>query len=160
MFLGIQHMLSVIDYLLCKVGSNSTSSWVRITTPSGVTYFFEHRAARTSRVLDKFVPWRPQRRGGAEKTIAAWHSIPVVLPLLSDMPKDELEPTVLPHAYSLGDFFRNTTGARVLFEVLVLLALLSRRGRVYNRTLILLSQSVSLAGTIRPKNYRILARVM
>ncbi|KAI6021151.1 hypothetical protein EDC04DRAFT_2575661, partial [Pisolithus marmoratus] len=47
---------------------------------------------------------------GAEKTIAARHSILAALPLPSDIPEDELQPIVLPHSYSLGDFLRNTTG--------------------------------------------------
>ncbi|KAI6021976.1 hypothetical protein EDC04DRAFT_349063 [Pisolithus marmoratus] len=48
--------------------------------------------------------------GGAEKTIAAWHLILAALPLPSDIPEDELQPIILPHSYSLGDFLRNTTG--------------------------------------------------
>ncbi|KIO12151.1 hypothetical protein M404DRAFT_19998 [Pisolithus tinctorius Marx 270] len=48
--------------------------------------------------------------GSAEKTIAARHSILAVLPLPSEIPVDELQPIVLPHSYSLGDFLRNTTG--------------------------------------------------
>ncbi|KAI6140412.1 hypothetical protein BKA82DRAFT_4398319 [Pisolithus tinctorius] len=46
----------------------------------------------------------------AEKTVAARHSILAALPLPSGIPADELQPIVLPHSYSLGDFLRNTTG--------------------------------------------------
>ncbi|KAI6009571.1 hypothetical protein F5J12DRAFT_891682 [Pisolithus orientalis] len=50
----------------------------------------------------------------AEKTIAARHSILALPPLPSNIPADELQPNVLPHSYSLGDFLRNTTGVRVI----------------------------------------------
>ncbi|KIO05607.1 hypothetical protein M404DRAFT_140722, partial [Pisolithus tinctorius Marx 270] len=50
--------------------------------------------------------------GSAEKTVAARHSILAALPLPSGIPADELQPIVLPHSYSLGDFLRNTTGVR------------------------------------------------
>ncbi|KAI6017443.1 hypothetical protein EDC04DRAFT_2943424, partial [Pisolithus marmoratus] len=48
--------------------------------------------------------------GQAEKTVAGRHSILAALPLPSDIPEDELQPIVLPHSYSLGEFLRNTTG--------------------------------------------------
>ncbi|KAI5993892.1 hypothetical protein EDD15DRAFT_2263079 [Pisolithus albus] len=46
---------------------------------------------------------------GVEKIVAARHSILAALPLPSDIPEEELQPIILPHSYSLGDFFRNTT---------------------------------------------------
>ncbi|KAI6140420.1 hypothetical protein BKA82DRAFT_4363590 [Pisolithus tinctorius] len=57
--------------------------------------------------------------GEAEKTIATRHSIFAALLLPSDIPEDELQPILLPHSRSLGDFVRNTTGVRAMFSVLV-----------------------------------------
>ncbi|KAI6097958.1 hypothetical protein EDD16DRAFT_584196 [Pisolithus croceorrhizus] len=96
------------------VRSDSPSSWVRIITPPKTTCFLERPTTCTSRASDKFVPSIALSslplEGGAEKTIAARHSILAALPLPSDIPEEELQPIFLPHSYSLGDFFRNTTG--------------------------------------------------
>ncbi|KAI6004915.1 hypothetical protein EDD15DRAFT_2515505 [Pisolithus albus] len=101
------------------VRSDSPSSWVRITTPPKTTCLGGH-AASTSRASDK-LPLNVNDdlkekisslslEGGVEKIVATRHSILAALPLPSDIPEEELQPIILPHSYSLGDFFRNTTG--------------------------------------------------
>ncbi|KAI6124028.1 hypothetical protein EDD16DRAFT_592804 [Pisolithus croceorrhizus] len=96
------------------VRSDSPSSWVRIITPPKTACFLERPTTCASRASDKFVPSIAlsslSLEGGAEKTIAARHSILAALPLPPDIAEEELQPIFLPHSYSLGDFFRNTTG--------------------------------------------------
>ncbi|KAI6111216.1 hypothetical protein F5141DRAFT_1063545 [Pisolithus sp. B1] len=54
--------------------------------------------------------------GGAEKTVAARHSILAAFPLPSDVPEEELQPIFLPGSYSSDGFLRNATGC-VLAQV-------------------------------------------